>query len=123
VTRASRIVSESLVLAALCLLTCAAAAGLTLVDGTVVDIANGLPVAGASVVLESNGSPIARARTGKDGTFKLPSIPPGNYEIIISAKAYQLTHLTGFTVLKVTRRYASERRSSAASFQGALDSH
>ncbi|HEY2473545.1 MAG TPA: TonB-dependent receptor [Candidatus Cybelea sp.] len=97
--RARSIVSATLLIAALCCQVCVAATTpLSVVAGTVVDIRNGLPVAGASIVLESNGTPVARTTTAPDGTYKLPGIPPGTYRLVILAKEYEQTQLTGLVV-------------------------
>ena len=46
------------------------------------------PVDGAKVVLSQNGKPVAQVISKKDGTFNLPQVKSGNYEIAVGeAKA------------------------------------
>lgn len=74
--------------AVICSLTSLAAATLCVVRGSVVDRRDGHPVAGASIVLESNGAPVVRATSAADGSFKLPPVAPGTYQITVSARDY-----------------------------------
>jgi hypothetical protein len=58
----------------------------TVLSGSVRDSATGKPMPGVSVFLNSTSKgTITRA----DGTFILGGIPPGRYEVIISAVGYQ----------------------------------
>lgn len=62
------------------------AQGTNSLSGTVTDSANGKPLAGVSVFLNSTSKgTITRA----DGSFVLPGLPPGRYELIISAIGYE----------------------------------
>ena len=58
----------------------------SVLSGSVKDSATGKPLAGVSVFLNSTSrGTVTRA----DGSFVLPGIPPGRYEVIISAVGYQ----------------------------------
>ena len=97
--RARSIVSAALLIAALCSPRAVAAPpSLSVVMGTVVDIKSGLPVPGASILLEANGSPVARTTTASDGTYKLPGVAPGVYQLVILARNYQLTQVVKLVV-------------------------
>jgi hypothetical protein len=62
-------------------------------SGTITDSASGRPLAGVSVFLNSTSKgTITRA----DGSFVLPGIPGGRYELIISAIGYE-TFVTGIS--------------------------
>lgn len=49
--------------------------------GTVIDIANGEPVAVAEILVSSNGEIVARGTTDGDGNYRLQNVPPGQYRI------------------------------------------
>src|SRR6201991_4940641 len=55
-------------------------------SGAVIDSANRKPLAGVSVFLNSTSKGTV---TRADGTFTLPGIPPGRYQMIISAIGYE----------------------------------
>ena len=62
-------------------------------SGTVTDSASGKPLAGVSVFLNSTSKGTV---TRADGSFVLPGIPGGRYELIISAIGYE-TFVTGIS--------------------------
>lgn len=62
-------------------------------SGKVIDSANGKPLAGVSVFLNSTSKGTI---TRTDGTFLLPGIPGGRYELIVSAIGYE-TFVTGIS--------------------------
>ena len=50
---------------------------------------NGQPIAGASVTVTSNDQGFSRTvTTGSDGTFRVPSLPQGNYTFTIEASGF-----------------------------------
>ena len=62
-------------------------------SGKVIDSTNGKPLAGVSVFLNSTSKGTV---TKADGTFILPGIPGGRYELIVSAIGYE-TFITGIS--------------------------
>src|SRR6266567_7235959 len=62
-------------------------------SGSVRDSSSGKPLAGVSLFLNSTSKGTI---TKADGTFVLPGIPGGRYELIVSAIGYE-TFITGIT--------------------------
>jgi hypothetical protein len=58
--------------------------GLGSVSGTVTDSSTGKPVAGAAV-----SAPGFSVSTGSDGSYTLAGLPPGSYQVSVSAYGYQ----------------------------------
>jgi hypothetical protein len=57
-------------------------------SGTVAD-AKGTPIPGAQVVVRSNAGVVRNATTSGNGSFLIPSLPVGSYEVRISATGHQ----------------------------------
>ncbi len=67
-------------------------------SGTVVDSA-GLVIPGASVKVKNNGTGAeVDLVTGSDGGFLVPSIPGGNYSVIVELAGFRTTTLSSVTV-------------------------
>ncbi|HYK53041.1 MAG TPA: TonB-dependent receptor [Candidatus Eremiobacteraceae bacterium] len=62
--------------------------GSATVIGTVVDQRNALPISGATVTLFQGVNIIASGTTDQYGTFSIPNVPAGVYDISILAKGY-----------------------------------
>ena len=61
-------------------------------SGTVVDSA-GLVIPGASVKVKNNGTGAeVDLVTGSDGGFLVPSIPGGNYSVIVELAGFRIDH-------------------------------
>ncbi|HVW11379.1 MAG TPA: TonB-dependent receptor [Bryobacteraceae bacterium] len=59
------------------------------VSGTVVDV-SGAAVAGASVQVQSvNGARLTAVRSDTDGSFTIPSLPVGEYRLVVSRAAFE----------------------------------
>ncbi len=56
--------------------------------GTVIDQQSALPIQGATVVLMKNGVEVASATTDAYGTFTIPNVNPGVYDVSVRAKGY-----------------------------------
>src|SRR5215469_3145743 len=66
----------------------APAPGTATVIGTVIDQRNALPISGATVTLFQGATIVAQGKTDQFGTFNIANVPPGVYDVNISAKGY-----------------------------------
>lgn len=84
---------------------------LTGVEGNVVDMTTGLGVADADVELfhESDEDPMESTVSDEDGYFKIASLAPGNYYLVISAYAYISTREPTSGVFVVRQDQISNR--------------
>lgn len=84
------------------------------VDGTVLDVKTGQPVAGAEVSLSLRGnnrgleflvmrmsSEDLQAEADDEGRFKIEGVPPGKYQLTVWADGYQYKRVSGWKSLKV----------------------
>lgn len=58
------------------------------ISGNVKDSASGAVIIQANIVLKQNGLLISSTSTASDGTYSLPSLPPGNYSLEIGKTEY-----------------------------------
>lgn len=62
--------------------------GSSRVNGRVMD-ASGAVISGATVTLRDSAGATRQATTASDGAFDIPAVPPGHYELLISALGFE----------------------------------
>ena len=87
-----------LVVASATLAGCGSAKNVGSVQGTITDAVTLLPIAGAKVTLISTA--ILTATTGSDGSYRLPSVAAGTYEVKVVKDGYVDRLGDGVTVAK-----------------------
>src|SRR5262245_59033873 len=88
----------SLTVLAVCALVCAQVSTTGKITGTVTD-ASGAAVVGATVEVKSTALMQSRsAQTAADGSFLFDLLPPGAYQVLVSAKGFQSLQQTGVQI-------------------------
>jgi iron complex outermembrane receptor protein len=67
------------------------------ISGTLTNSLSGEPIANATVVIETS-SGTRQGRSGPDGKFTIPDVPPGTYQLVVKASGY-LPSRTSLTVI------------------------
>ena len=82
------------------LLVVPAQASVGSLNGRILDVGSGLPVAHATVDLERSGSRDATAvtHTGEDGAFAFSHVEPQSYSLLVIASGYQITEVPSIVV-------------------------
>ncbi len=88
------------------------------VDGVVIDVANGLPVANATVDLTQNGTVVATTHSDGGGAYHFSKIAPGIYRLSLRAEGYQSTATSDEALVSgedLTPRNGLQRQQSGSS--------